>query len=314
MVFIIQLIINVCPILPMVYLVYMVDKFNIITKKRSSTRNKQLLLNRLEDFFPQNLERQLKNDHKIVNRHVTELIKRYNQLLISLLCYVLFWLGYVVFIVMRIFWIFRGHYSSLNDSEFGCVIASVLMSILTVYWLLLTPLFKILHFNKMANFGYKTWRLLQDGASKILLYFQIAVKYIVELVMSLFLLTCYINFFKYLYKSIDLKFEFWLALVTLILYQYMVLKIFSAIISKCFGFFMKKCKKIDAFVKKYTSNDILYASMKNCTYLSMILIYAMALKLDKSSTPIVSAIGVLFLLDTFLEKENDIIEKVENNK
>ena len=311
MVFIIQLIINTCPILPMVYLAYRVYKFNTIIKKRSSTRNKQLSLNRLKDFFPKNLERQLKNDHKIVNSHVTELINRYKQLLISLLCYVLFWLVYVTFIVIRIFWIFRGYYSSLNSSEFGCVIGSVLMSILTVYWLLLIPLFKILHFNKMANFGYKIWRLLQEN---ILLYFQIAVKYTIELGISLFLLTYYIKIFKCLYKSINLEFEFWLALVTLILYQYMVLKIFSAIISKCFRFFVQKYKKIGVFVKRYTSNDMLYASMKNCTYLSMLLIYAMAVKVDKLSAPIVAAIGVLFLLDTFLEKEKDIIEKVENNK
>ena len=127
MVFIKQIIINVCPILPIIYLAYRVYKFNIIIKKKSSTRNKQLSFNRLRDYFPKNLKHQLKNDPKIVDKYVDELIKSYKQLLMSLACYVLFWLGYVAFICLRIVWIFNGHYSHLNSSEFGCVIGSVLM-------------------------------------------------------------------------------------------------------------------------------------------------------------------------------------------
>lgn len=104
----------------------MVYKFDIIIKKKSSTRNKQLSFNRLRDCFPLNLKYQLKNDPKIVNRYVDEVIKSYKQLLISLLCYILFWLVYVALICLRIIWIFNGHYNYLNSSDFGVVIVSVL--------------------------------------------------------------------------------------------------------------------------------------------------------------------------------------------
>ena len=67
------------------------------------------------------------------------------------------------------------------------------------------------------------------------------------------------------------------------------------------------------FLKKYTENQILYSLFKNCTYLSMVLVYAVAIDSDKSATPIAAAIGILFLIDTFFAQEKAIQEKIKNN-
>lgn len=104
---------------------------------------------------------------------------------------------------------------------------------------------------------------------------------------------------------------FWIALLFLLLYQYMVLRIFSGILQKIIKLIMKKSNNLH-FLKKYTENQILYSLFKNCTYLSMVLMYAVATDSDKAATPIAAAIGILFLIDTFFSEEKAIQEKIKN--
>ena len=43
----------------------------------------------------------------------------------------------------------------------------------------------------------------------------------------------------------------------------------------------------------------------------MVFVYAVSVGMDKSGTPLVGAIGVLFLVDTFFAQENAIQEKIK---
>lgn len=64
-------------------------------------------------------------------------------------------------------------------------------------------------------------------------------------------------------------------------------------------FITKKIHKLQCF-EKYVKGEIIYLIFKNCTYLSMVFVYAVAVGRDKSGMPLAAAIGVLFLVDTFL--------------
>ena len=68
----------------------------------------------------------------------------------------------------------------------------------------------------------------------------------------------------------------------------------------------KKIHKLQCF-------EIIYLIFKNCTYLSMVFVYAVAVGRDKSGMPLAAAIGVLFLVDTFFAQEKAIQEKIKKS-
>lgn len=78
----------------------------------------------------------------------------------------------------------------------------------------------------------------------------------------------------------------------------MLLKLVSNIVKWIMIFITKKIHKLQCF-EKYVKGEIMYLILKNCTYLSMVFVYAVSVGMDKSGTPLVGAIGVLFLVDTF---------------
>jgi ACR3 family arsenite efflux pump ArsB len=91
----------------------------------------------------------------------------------------------------------------------------------------------------------------------------------------------------------------------------MILKLFSKIIKTMIMFIIQKFYKLQC-LEKYVRGEILYLILKNCTYLSMVFIYAALTYMDKSGTQLEVAIGVLFLLDTFFNQENVIQEKIKS--
>ena len=148
---------------------------------------------------------------------------------------------YFTGIVVRIVWLFNNHYELLEPQEYGCVIASILMSILILYWFLLTPIFDFFHWKKLSELGYITWKFLQDKSNIIVECFKQIVKYICELLVSFFPMCGYIILVKKILVLAQIDLTFWLALLILMLYQYMLLKLFSNIIK---GIIMLITKKI----------------------------------------------------------------------
>ncbi len=66
-------------------------------------------------------------------------------------------------------------------------------------------------------------------------------------------------------------------------------------------------------LKKYSDSKLICLMLKNSTYLSMVVIYAMALNMNKSEIPLIEAMSVLFLIDTFFAQKNVIQEKMNSN-
>lgn len=308
----IQIFIAICPIVPLFYFAIKVYRFCNVLNKRRCIREKHISFKGIKDFFPKRIRQELESDSSIVKRFIDEVLEAYQKLLFAFCVYILFWILYFTGIVVRIVWLFNNHYALLDPQEHGCVIGSVLMSILILYWFLLTPIFDFFHWKKLSNLGYITWKFLLDMLEIIVEWFKQIIKYICEIMVSFFPMYVYIILVNKILLSAQIKLTFWIDLLILMLYQYMLLKLFSNIIKWIIMFITKKIHKLQCF-EKYVKGEIIYLIFKNCTYLSMVFVYAVAVGRDKSGMPLAAAIGVLFLVDTFFAQEKAIQEKIKKS-
>lgn len=308
----IQIFIAICPIVPLFYFATKVYRFCNVLNKRRCIREKHISFKGIKDFFPKRIRQELESDSSIVKRFIDEVLEAYQKLLLAFCVYILFWILYFTGIVVRIVWLFNNHYALLDPQEHGCLIGSVLMSILILYWFLLTPIFDFFHWKKLSNLGYITWKFLLDMLEIIVEWFKQIIKYICEIIVSFFPMYVYIILVNKILLCAQIKLTFWIDLLILMLYQYMLLKLFSNIIKWIIMFITKKIHKLQCF-EKYVKGEIIYLIFKNCTYLSMVFVYAVAVGRDKSGMPLAAAIGVLFLVDTFFAQEKAIQEKIKKS-
>lgn len=308
----IQIFIAICPIVPLFYFATKVYRFCNVLNKRRCIREKHISFKGIKDFFPKRIRQELESDSSIVKRFIDEVLEAYQMLLLAFCVYILFWILYFTGIVVRIVWLFNNHYELLDPQEHGCLIGSVLMSILILYWFLLTPIFDFFHWKKLSNLGYITWKFLLDMLEIIVEWFKQIIKYICEIMVSFFPMYVYIILVNKILLCAQIKLTFWIDLLILMLYQYMLLKLFSNIIKWIIMFITKKIHKLQCF-EKYVKGEIIYLIFKNCTYLSMVFVYAAAVGRDKSGMPLAAAIGVLFLVDTFFAQEKAIQEKIKKS-
>lgn len=308
----IQIFIAICPIVPLFYFATKVYRFCNVLNKRRCIREKHISFKGIKDFFPKRIRQELESDSSIVKRFIDEVLEAYQKLLLAFCVYILFWILYFTGIVVRIVWLFNNHYALLDPQEHGCLIGSVLMSILILYWFLLTPIFDFFHWKKLSNLGYITWKFLLDMLEIIVEWFKQIIKYICEIMVSFFPMYVYIILVNKILLCAQIKLTFWIDLLILMLYQYMLLKLFSNIIKWIIMFITKKIHKLQCF-EKYVKGEIIYLIFKNCTYLSMVFVYAVAVGRDKSVMPLAAAIGVLFLVDTFFAQEKTIQEKIKKS-
>lgn len=308
----IQIFIAICPIVPLFYFATKVYRFCNVLNKRRCLREKHISFKGIKDFFPKRIRQELESDSSIVKRFIDEVLEAYQKLLLAFCVYILFWILYFTGIVVRIVWLFNNHYALLDPQEHGCLIGSVLMSILILYWFLLTPILDFFHWKKLSNLGYITWKFLLDMLEIIVEWFKQIIKYICEIMVSFFPMYVYIILVNKILLCAQIKLTFWIDLLILMLYQYMLLKLFSNIIKWIIMFITKKIHKLQCF-EKYVKGEIIYLIFKNCTYLSMVFVYAVAVGRDKSGMPLAAAIGVLFLVDTFFAQEKAIQEKIKKS-
>lgn len=284
-------------------------RFNQVLNKTRCIREKQIQFKYIKDFFPKRIEHELRADPKIVKAHADDVLSAYKKVFIVIICYIVFWTIYISCIVVRIICVFNSYYEMLKPEDYGCVIGSILMSILITYWLLLTPIFEFFHLKIFSRIGYVSWDYLQTALTKIEEFLLRIFKYFLELFLSFHLLYLYILLTKKMFISLQIEeMTFLTALGLLICYQYAVLRVISGLLK----IIILKCKlKIFSFFKQYAKGEILYCIFKNCTYLSMVFAYAVAVVTDQLETPMAGAIGVLFLIDTFFVQEKEIHKKIE---
>lgn len=293
----------IIPVFPVVILVIIVGCFDKTSKKKREIRETSIEYKGIKSLLPNKIERLLRENKRIVKRDINEFMVSYRRMVWAICGYGFFWLIYIAFIVLRIYWIFIGKYSNLETKLQGAIIGSLLMSILVTYWFLLTPVFEFLNFRKLANAGYYIWNLLQKVTDFITKLFETLVKYFIQIIVCYIFLLFYIQILKFIFHSIALEISLWIMLLCLMTYQYPVLYIFSKIVSWMVG------KKI-----KWLTNIVVLNSLRNCTYLCMVIVYAYAIHKGLAETAIAGATGILFLIDTFTKEEKNIRKEINVNK
>ena len=306
---IVQIFIVLCPLILLFYFGMEIYKFDRIINKRRIIREKQLQFKGIGDFLPRKIKKQLEKDPQIIKRFVNEIIKAYTKVLFAMGIYITFWILYLIGIIIRIIWLFNDHYNGKSPEEYGCIIGSIIMSALMVYWLLLMPIFEFFHLRKSYELGYTIWIFFQYALNEWIIP---VFKYSMEFIVSFLVLYGYTLLVKKFLQYFYFEMTFIIALTTLMLYQYGILKALSQILKvilQKISLRFEGCENI----KKYIKDNIIYLILKNTTYLSMVVIYAIAVYLDKAEVPMASAIGVLFLIDTFFAQEKAIQEKISSN-
>ena len=306
----IQLIIVICPFVPLVYVIKELDNLCKVLNQNRCIKEKHISFKGIKDFFPKNIRQELGSDSGIEKKDIDEVLNAYRKLVFSFYVYVLFWILYLIGIAVRVGWLFNNHCELHKPQEYGSVIGSILTSILILYWLFLTPLFEFIHWKKLSELGYLTWKFLQDILYKISEKFKQITTYICKLGLSLVALNVYTLFVKKILISVRIDLTFRSALLMLMFYQYILLDLVSRIV-KCIK--MRVIKSESKCLKKYGDSKLIYLMLKNDTYLSMVVIYAVAVYMNKSEIPLIAAMGVLFLFDTFWAQENVIQEKMKSN-
>lgn len=307
------LLVDFIPFFPLILLAVYASKFNNIINEKSVVYKTKIEFKNLRDFFPKNVKRSLEKNNKIKKCIVKKVASAYKNLFIIIVIYFVFWLAYIIEIIFQIVMIITGGYSDLQSIEFGYVLGSVLMSILVLYWLLLTPIFEYFNLKKLSEMSYKSWEFFHVVTSKFVKWSSIIFKYGVEFFVSLILVAIYLDFVKKLLAYFNVQMIFWIAFSILMLYHYLVLRLLSWIIKKSLIRVLLINEGWTLF-KRYIKGDVIYLILKNATYFSMVVIYAYSVEKNQTDLPIAGALGVLFLFDTFIMQEKEIHKKLEEEE
>lgn len=308
----IQMLICLSPLIPLGFLAYGVIQFDKALNKKRIIREAQVQFKGIGDWLPKELAKALKKVG-VAKNDINDFLMAYKKMLNITCGYFIFWLIYIIGIVFRIFYAFHYQINELLPQQFGGVIGSIIMSILITYWFLLTPIFEIFHYYKLAEWGYSIWVFLMKAIDIISVKIKSIFRYICEFILSFIALYVYVRLYTMIFIGIGVKITFWLSLGLLMIYQYILLQLFSWLIKKLILFAYKK-NPIFQFLIKYTKEEFLYVLLKNCTYLSMVIIYASAVDSDKTGTPMAGAIGILFLLDVFFVAERDLQRRIGSSE
>ena len=311
MTFILPIIFVLLPFMPMIYLVYCVQKLDNFINTKKVIRDMEISFVKLKDILPKQVEAKLKKNAKIVDSLRRKVIKKYKRCFCAFLIYYFFGVVYITGIIVAIFLMYNGFFAKTNSVEFGMIIGCVPMCILVAYWFFLMPIFKYFKLKIMEDIGYILWSFLRKLTNKIVDYLKSAITYLVGLVISCFTLYYYTYLVKLMFDNFKIGMNLWLVLIAFMLYQYMILHILACVVFVVMKWLTKKMSIINKYIEKYCDIEVLYGLIKNGTYLSMVIVYAIALEADKANTPIAAAIGILFLFDSFVMQDNSIRNSIK---
>lgn len=311
MIFILSIIFVLLPFMPMIYLVYRVQKLDNFINTKKVIRDMEISIVKLKDILPNQVEAKLKKNAKIVDSLRRKVIKKYKWCFCAFLIYFFCGVVYITGIIVAIVLMFIGFFAKTNSVEFGMIIGCVTMCILEAYWFFLMPIFRYFELKIMEDIGYILWSFLRKLTNKIVDYLKNAIMYLVGLVISCFILYYYTYLVKLMFDNFKIGMNLWLVLIAFMLYQYMILHILACVVFVVMKWLTKKMSIINKYIEKYCDIEVLYGLIKNGTYLSMVIVYAIALEADKANTPIAAAIGILFLFDSFVMQDNSIRNSIK---
>lgn len=302
-----EILLTLWPFLVIVICLWLNVKYgNALNNGRKILEN-QTSFRKVKYFSPKNIKQKLECDSSLEDINIEKLLGVYRKTLLIICIYGFCGVIYLVSIIVRVFRVFNNHYAMVEPRYLGVIIGSIIMSTLFFYWFFLTPIFEFFQLNKLVNLGYDLWDFFQNMQKVFEKISKNFIKYFLNFFIALYSLYIYLMVVNELSQT---RITFWIALMVLAGYQYGWIRFLSFIIQQILKFIIKITNKFDC-LQKYTESKIIYLIFKNYTYLSMVFIFAMAADADKSDLPMVAAMGVLFLIDTFISQEKAIQEKIE---
>lgn len=264
----------------------------------------------LKSLLKSNLKVELKKFYKSDSQIYKNFFKNYNSLIISIFSHIVFGIIFTVFTCYKIycFFYYKDEFLSLPIDIISINIVSTIVSIIFIWELFVNPIlfflgFKEIHlFNKFKDlinyFGEK--------AIKIFVGFWITL-------LSAFILTILDRYRTKILIHFNLEDNFISSLIFLLVYQYIITKILSLIFTFTFNLFINLINKVISKYCKVTYHKEIFITRKYCyeyfkvtTYLVLVYLYGYFSCMGLSSMILPSAIGVLFVLDTYFDKVKNL--------
>ena len=279
-----------------------VSEFKSILYKNNYKLEEFISFKKPKDFLHKNIRQKLESYNNIEKSFVNEIMRLYNNLLF----YILIWMLYILSIIVIIKILF---FSDFQFSDNKQLFILVLVEFWILYEFLLTPIFKFLGLKKLYQFGYSMFEIFSFIMERFIVKFKRLFIWIIDFVLGGFLFWIYIKISSIIltYANIEINF-FMLLIITILFYNYVVLKIFSYIIKNVMIFLFNKCDKLKIF-EKHCKDDNIHLILKNATYLFMVVLYANSIYTNNSDNIVFLAIATSFLFDTFIDKAKEIEEK-----
>lgn len=267
---------------------YLCDLLKFCDENRIIKEECNLMVDRYSLFVtPKKILEPIEKNNKIIKRDKEEIEKKYKRywrifcfLLVLAIVHVTVWI-----------WMLCNIFSNINNIDDMLAVRSafVIVEIVLFYNIYLTPLFEMLKLPKLAAYGPKMWDAMQYFCDKTTRVMGV----VFEFLISMAILVLFLKFFKYL----GIDDSFWLLLIFFLVYQYVILRILAKV--------LKRIVFRISFFEKYRDEKFeknMYMHLKSTTFIGVILVNAIALGNNQGDKTVWKAIGIVFLLDTYIEQ------------
>lgn len=236
---------------------------------------------------PTKLIEPIKKNVKIIQRDKDQIEEKYKKVWKIFCFYESLVAVHVVILVWMICLVIKN--ITVIDDMMAVRIAAAILESVFIYNIYLTPLFDALKLYKLAAIGPIMWNALQhfcEKATNVILV-------IMELLASILILLIFLKGFRYF--GIDKS--FWMILMFFIIYQYILLRLLAKILKKIIF-------RVE-FLSNYRDENCeykMYMHLKSTTFIGVVIVNAMAIGINQGDEIIWKVMGIVFLLDTYIEQ------------
>lgn len=292
-----EIFLTIFPIFPMLWLMYTAQSFCALTKT-GKIKKAKIEIEKISDLRPKNLRKKVIGTG-IKSASIDSFINAYQKVFYAGCIYIITCLAHFVLIVSRFVYVFQNYCKTTGNVRLLLVLRFACISLVLSYIFFIEPVGKSVWGKKKFESLYET---IMDG---IAAWAKLVVACSIEFAISFLMLWGYVFCAESFLDSCTIGEPFWTKLAMLMVYQYFILAVISTILRVILNKIYSRLNgkfHAGAWLEPYTKCNNLYNALKNGTYISLVLISALA---ETSNSPVAAIIGVLFLVDTYIDKCKD---------
>lgn len=297
MVIVREIFLTIFPIFPMLWLMHTAQSFCALAKT-GKIKKAKIEIEKISDLHPKNLRRKVIGTG-IKSASIDSFINAYQKVFHAGLIYVIACLAHFVLIVWRFMRALQNYCNSADYDRLMRVLPFVCISLALSYIFFIEPVGKVV----LGKGKFES--LYEATIDRIATWGKLIIASSIEFAISFFMLQKYVFRAESFLDSCTIGEPFWTKLAMLMVYQYFILAVISTILSVIINKIYSRLNgkfHADAWLEPYTKCNNLYNALKNGTYISLVLVYALA---EKCVSSVATIIGVLFLVDTYIDKCKD---------